>query len=323
MVIALGLVLSLCSITLSFAVEAQQSVKPYRVAVLGLPSPTSAGPARLRQELRDLGYIEGGNIVFDYFWAEGRIDRLPDLATRAVALNPDAIVAFSSDATRAAKQATATIPIIMAQVSDPVGSGFVSSLARPGGNITGVTDFGIELAAKYMELLNAIAPEAARIGVLVSDNPVHPSQVKVIEDVATRYGRMILPVMDSSPEQLEPAFALLAKQNARALIVLGGVTQGAQREKITELAVRARLPTIFPTRTWTVAGGLVSYGPSIPDTFKMTAAYIDKVLKGAKPANLPVQQPTKFELVINLKTAKAIGLTIPPSLLLRADEVVQ
>jgi putative ABC transport system substrate-binding protein len=308
-----------------FTVEGQQA-KVYRVGLLLQASPPTPETRQiLREMLQDLGYIEGRNLVIDRRWAEGKNERFPSLAVELAALKPDAIVADSTPAAIAAARATATIPIVMVNVSDPVGSGLVASLAHPGGNVTGTTDFGIELAVKSVELIHAAVPKATRLAVLMSDNPVHPAQLKEIQDAAKRRGLTALPTMVRSSEEFEKAFASMAKQNAGALIVLGGAPFGTpqQRDKLIELAAKIKLPTMYPTRWWVEAGGLMGYGPSLSFRWGRTASYVDKILKGAKSADLPVEQLTEFHLAVNLKTAKAFGLTIPPSLLQRADEVIQ
>jgi putative tryptophan/tyrosine transport system substrate-binding protein len=322
--LALGALLALCVPYLSFSAFAQQPTQVHRVAFLSMVSPNSSEAVPIfKKEFRDLGYIEGQNLAIDVRWAEGRTERLPSLAAELVALKPDVIVTFTTDGALAAKQATTSIPIVMMQVSDPVGSGLIASLAHPGGNITGITDYGVDLTAKYVELIRAVAPKAVRIGILMSDTPIHPPQVKGIEAAAKSLGLTVLPAMERSNEELEQAFPSLAKDGAGALIVLGGSRQASQRARIAELAVKFGMPTLFPIRTYVEKGGLMSYGPNLPATYKLSAKYVDKILKGAKPADLPVEQPPTFELVINLKTARALGITIPQSLLLRADEVIQ
>ena len=305
--------------------EAEQA-KVYRIGVLEQASPPPGSkPGGLRMGLRDLGYIAGQNFVFVTRGAEGKNERFPGLAVELVALKPDVIIADSTPAALAAMRATATIPIVMVNVSDPVGSGLVTSLARPGGNVTGVTDFGTELAVKEVDLLHTAFPAIIRVAVLMSDNPVHPSQLKAVQEAAKRIGLTILPTMSKSIEGADEAFASMAKDKAGALIWLGGApfSTEAQRDKLIDLAAKARLPALYPSRSFVEAGGLLSYGPDPVDKRRQTAAYVDKILKGTKPADLPVQQPIEFELVINLKTAKALGLTVPQSILLRADVVIQ
>jgi putative ABC transport system substrate-binding protein len=313
-------------VALSLAAIAEQP-KIYRVGVLSQGSPPPPGskplPGGFRMTLRDFGYIEGQNLILELRGAEDKNERLPALAVELVALRPDVIVADSTPAALAAKGATSTIPIVMVNVSDPVGVGLVASLGRPGGNITGVTDFGIETAAKQVDLLHALVPGATRVGVLMSDNPVHLLQFRAIEAAAKRVGLTMLPTMVRSPEGIETAFASIARQNAGALIWLGGAggSSDQQLENLVGLAAKARLPALYGDRWSVEAGGLMGYGPNHARMFRTAASYVDKILKGIKPANLPVQQPTEFELVINLKTAKALGLAIPQSLLLRADVI--
>ena len=308
------------------AAETQQT-KVFRIGFLnqGSPPPPGSKPGILPMALHDFGYVDGRNLVIDRRWAEGKNDRFPNLAVELVALKPDAIVADSTPAAIAAAHATTTIPIVMVNVSDPVGSGLVASLARPSSNVTGTTDFGTELAAKGVDLMHATVPKATRIAVLMSDNPAHPVQLKEIQDAAKSIGLTVLPTMTRSSEEFEKAFASMAKQGAGTLILLGGAPFSTQRQrhKLFELAAKTKLPTMYPSRSFVIEGGLLSYGPSLLWRYKTTAIYVDKVLKGVKPSDLPVQQPSEFEMVINLKTAKALGLTIPPSVLGRADEVIQ
>jgi putative tryptophan/tyrosine transport system substrate-binding protein len=306
-----------------FTVEAQE-VKIYRVGVLFQGSPPTI-PLALTRTLRDAGYIEGRNIVFDWRWAEGKNERFSSLAAELVALKPDVIVADTTPGTIAAKRATATIPIVMIGPADPVGSGLVTSLARPGGNVTGVSSLENELHVKGVELLHAVVPTATRMAVLMSDNPVHPSQLNVIQGAAKSFGLTVLPTMVRSSEDFEEAFGAMAKQKAGALIVLGGTTVSppAQRDKLVELAAKTKLPAKYPTRWWVDAGGLLSYGVNSAKNWSIAATYVDKILKGAKPTDLPVQQPREFELVINLKTAKALGLTIPQTVLVQSTQVIQ
>jgi putative ABC transport system substrate-binding protein len=327
-IIVLAALLSLCpGIGCGDKVAAQQPAKTYRVAYLATTSSNSAASkaafAVLKKALQDLGYEEGRNLTLDARWSEGSVERAQSLAAELVALKPDIIIAATTPGTAAARQATSTIPIVMVLVSDPVGAGFVSSLAHPGANITGITDYGIDLAAKYVELARTLAPRGTTIGVLLSDNPVHQFQLKLIRDAAATMALTVVPLMGRSPEELETAFALAKKENAAALIVLGGPPHNSLREKIADLAVKSRLPSIFPARPYVDVGGLLSYGPNNLSQFGLAATFVDKILKGAKPADYPVQQPVEFELVINLNTAKAISVTIPQSLRLRADYLIQ
>jgi putative ABC transport system substrate-binding protein len=305
---------------------AQQPTKVYRIGVLSpnaRESPTSrAVYDELRNSLGELGYAEGRNIVIDARWAEGRTERLPALAAELAALKPDLLVATTTQATLVAKQAAPAMPIVMVNVTDPVGFGLVASLARPDGNVTGLTDFGLELSLKSVELVRELIPKATRIAVLMSDNPVHPFQLREIQSAAKRFEITIVPASAMTTDELEKAVTF-AKANAAALIVLGGGLQSGNREKISELAKEAKLPTVAYVRPYVDAGALASYGQKVLPQYRLAATYVDKILKGAKPADLPVEQPTKFELILNLKTAKSIGIVIPQSLLLRADEVIQ
>jgi len=279
----------------------------------------------LTNTLHELGYIEGHNIVIDRRWADSKMERFPILATELVALKPDVLVATSTPGGLAAQRATATIPIVLAEVSDPVGNGLVASLAHPGGNITGVTDFGIELAAKELDVLHTLFPKATRFAVLMSDNPVHPFQLRAVEDAARAIGLSITAERVTSLEELDGTFASMAKNNVGAFILLGGppFTSDASVAKIVSLAAKTKLPGMYPNRFRVERGGLLSYGPNRPHIWRRAAIYVDRILKGANPGDLPVEQPGEFELVINLKTAKALGLTIPRSLLARADQVIE
>jgi putative ABC transport system substrate-binding protein len=324
----LCLVMTICSSAMSFAAEEQSPARVYRIGWL---TPQAYVQNQLGdgnrgtfiRTMNDLGYVEGRNLVIDFRYADGRNDLLPSLVAELIALKPDVIVAVTTPATDAVRQATTTIPIVIVQVSDPVGSGFVTSLAHPGGNITGITDFGIDLASKYVELAHAILPEATRIGVLMADNSIHPAQLKSTQDAAARLGITVLPTMDRSDVELEQGFATLTKERADALIVLGGSPMGPQAGRIAELAAQAKLPVLYPDRWYVTKGGLLSYGPSYPDMYTVAAAYVDKILKGVKPVDLPIEQPKRFELVINLTTAKALNLQIPRLVRLRADELIQ
>jgi len=318
---ALGLLLA------PLAGEAQQ-VKVHRVGILMQSSrPIPSGqPGVFPAALIDLGYIEGQNIVFDWRWAEGKNERFPSLAAEVVALKPDVIVADTTAGLLAAKRATATIPIVMVQAADPVGSGLVASLARPGGNVTGAANLESELLGKGVELVHAVVPKATRMAVLMSDeNPVHPSQLKKIQDAASGIGLTVLPTMVRSSEDFEEAFRSMAKQRAAALMLLGGApfNTPTNRAKLVELAAKTKLPAMYLGRAFVDAGGLMSYGSSSLKHWRLAAVYVDRILKGAKPADLPVQQATDFELVINLKTARALGLTIPQTVLVQATQVIQ
>jgi putative ABC transport system substrate-binding protein len=305
--------------------DAQAPVRIYRIGWLSADAPGSnrfvVDP--FKKELNALGYVEGQNLIVEFRYGDGNTARLPGLAAELVALKPDVIIAGTTDAALAAKRATSTIPIVMTFVSDPVGAGIVSNLAHPGGNVTGMTDFGVDLAAKPVEMIRAVAPKVRRVGVLTSDNPSHPAQLKVLQDAASGADLTLVPIRAKTTEDLEMAFTSLSRENVGALIVLGGAPQSSQRGEIAAQGIKHRIPTIALTRPYVAAGALLSYGASIQDSYILPAIYVDKILKGAKPGDLPIAQPTNFEMVINLKTAKALGITIPQSLLLRADQVIE
>ena len=277
-----------------------------------------------RQGLRELGYVEGQNIAIEHRAAEWKYERLPGLAAELVRLKVDVIVAASGPATEAAKQATRTIPIVFTVSGDPVAEGFVASLARPGGNLTGLATISPELVGKQLEMLKAVAPKVSRVAVLQNpDQPSHASAVRQAEDPARALGVQLQVLKARTPAEIEAAFAAMSSQRAGGVLVLRDAVFRAQRAQIVALAAKSRLPAVYGLREEAEAGGLMAYGASVPQMFQRAATYVDKILKGAKPADLPVEQPTKFEFVINMKTAKALGLTIPPSVLGRADEVIQ
>jgi putative ABC transport system substrate-binding protein len=276
-----------------------------------------------RQGLRELGYVEGQNIAIESRWTEGKDDRLPALAADLVRSKVDIIVAETGAATRAAQQATRTIPIVMSLVNDPVGSGLVASLARPGGNVTGLTIMSPDLVGKQFELLKAVVPKVSRVALLRHpDNPASAAQLREAEAAAQALGVRLQTLEARSPQEIDGAFAAMTRERAGALLVIPDTLFWSQRRQIVDLAVKRRLPSIRIGEAYAEAGGLMSYGPSYRDLERRAATYVDKILKGANPADLPVAQPTKFELVINLKTAKAIGLTIPQPLLQRADQII-
>jgi putative tryptophan/tyrosine transport system substrate-binding protein len=282
-------------------------------------------PEAFRQGLRDLGYVEGRNVMIEYRDAEGELERLRALAAELVALKVDVIVASAYPGTLAAKNATSTIPIIMVAVADPVRMGLIASLVRPGGNITGLTLLaGTEIVGKHLELLKEAVPNLSRVAVLWnSANPMHALRLREVE-VAGRSLRVKLQILKAQgPEEFDSAFAAMTRERAGALYVVGDPVLSRHRKRLAELAAKSRLPAVYELKDHAEAGGLMAYGPSLLDMYRRAATYVDKILKGAKPADLPVEQPTKFELVINLKAAKALGLTIPQSLLARADEVIQ
>src|SRR5262245_35406109 len=283
-----------------------------------------AGFESFRQRLRELGYVEDQSIVFFVRTADGRAERYPDLAAELVQLRVDVILAQGNAALAALKQATTTIPIVMAQVGDPVGSGFVASLARPGGNITGLSNMAEGVSGKWVELLKEISPKTTRLAVLRdSQLGAHEAMWKEIQTASQALNVTPLAWEVRGPDDIERTFLAVGAERINALIVLPYPVAGQNRRLIVDLAAKHRLPGIYAFREFADAGFLMTYGPSNADLYRRAASYVDKILKGAKPADLPVEQPTKFELVINMKTAKAIGLTIPPSLLGRADEVIQ
>jgi putative ABC transport system substrate-binding protein len=277
-----------------------------------------------RQGLRDLGWVEGQNIIVEYRWAEGRFDRLPDLMAELVHLKVDLIVAPTSIYTGAARRATSTIPIVFVSHADPIGSGHVASLARPGANATGLTIIMSETMAKSLELLKATIPGLTRVAVIWDPaTPSHIPGLKAVEAVGRTLDLRLQPLAVRSATEFDSAFSAIVRERAGAVLVLSTPLYMGESKRLAELALTHKLPTMFGPREHVEAGGLLSYGPDRADLYRRAAAYVDKILKGANPADLPVQQATKFELVVNLKTAKALGLTIPQSALLRADEVIQ
>jgi putative tryptophan/tyrosine transport system substrate-binding protein len=305
--------------------EAQPPGKVWRIGMLEATPPAlnAAYLEAFRQGLRELGYVEGQNFVIEYRSADGRPERFPDLATELVRLKVDLIVTRGTPATLAAKQATGSIPIVMASSGDPLGLGIVSSLARPGGNVTGLTTVTVELGGKRLELLKEAIPRIARIAQLANTtNPASATQWRQIEEAARSLGLEPQLLDVRKPEDLARAFDTAIKRRADAVIVANDTLTQSNLRRIVDLSAKHRLPSMYASREFVDAGGLMAYGTNFPDRYRRAATYVDKILKGAKPADLPVEQPTKFEFVINLKTAKALGLTIPQSLLLRADQVI-
>ncbi len=306
--------------------DAQQPARVYRIGVLppGPISPRMHLWEAFRQGLRDLGYVEGENISLVIRSPEERPERLPALAAELVGLKVDVIVTATEPGVQAAKEATKAIPIVMAVSLDPVGSGLVSSLARPGANITGLSTITPELAGKRLELLREVAPSASRVGVLsVPTSLVDAAQRKQAEVAARSLGVQLQGLEVRSPNDFERAFQTATRARAGALLTLDSPFFFTHRKRIVDLAAKSRLPAVYGLTEYAEAGGLMAYGASIPDMYRRAATYVDKILKGAKPADLPVEQPTRFKLVVNLKTAKTLGLTIPPSVLIRADQVIQ
>jgi len=323
--VLLVVVLSMACLAMPLAGEAQHPAgKMARIGVLLNLYPTDAEPPQaLRQGLRELGYVEGQNIVIDWRYELGRTDRLPALATELVRLKPDVIVADVTTSVRAVMQATATIPIVMTNSADALGSGLVSNLGHPGRNVTGLTLMLAEMSSKRLELLKEAVPNISRVAVLWDQAlPWHPQMLKTVEAAAPALHLQTIPVTVRNREDFGNAFAEVTKARANALFVSETMTAAARRQLI-DFAGKNRLATMFNNRDYVVAGGLMSYAPSFPATFRQAARYVDRILKGAKPGDLPVEQPTKFEFVINVKTAQTLGLRLPPAIVSRADEVIR
>ena len=314
-------------LTAPLATEAQQAGKIYRLGILGnVPLSDSEGArlwGALTQGLRDLGYVEGQNLIVEHRSSEGRFERLPGLAAELVRLKPDVIVVPNASNALAARDATHTIPIVAVNF-DPLATGLAASFARPGGNVTGLSLIAPEIVGKQLELLKEIVPRVSRVAMLW--NPINrtaPLFLDQAKGAARTLGLQLQSVQARRPEDIESAFANVSRERAGALLVLPDAMFIVRRKRIADLAARNHLPTMYTGREYMEPGGLAFYGPSMVDNFRRAAVYVDKILKGAKPADLPVEQPTKFELVINLKTAKALGLTIPQSILVRTDEIIQ
>ena len=310
----------------SLAAHAQQPDRMRRIGVLmNLAADDAEGQARIAafvQALQRLGWSDGRNLRIDHRWAAGDTDRFHRYAEELLALAPDVILAAATPSVQALQQATRTVPIVFAIVADPVGAGFVDSLARPGGNLTGFTPFEYGMSGKWLELIKELAPRVTRVAVL-RDLTIGLGQLGAIQSVAPSLGIELRPVNVRDADEIERSIAAFAQGSNGALIVTASTSAIIHRELITTLAARNKLPAVYYTRYWVAGGGLMSYGPDFRDQFRQAAAYVDRILKGEKPADLPVQAPTKYQLVINLKTAKALGLTVPDSLLARADEVIE
>ncbi len=322
-----ALTFALCAMLFALCLPAQAQQPAKKIPRIGYLSATSPQPRdeTFRQGLRELGYVEGQTIAIEWRFAEGKRDRISQNAAELVRLNVDVIVTTGPSDTRAAKQATAMIPIVMAQDSDPVGSGFVTSLARPGGNITGLSNLASEISGKRLELLKEIVPRLSRVGILeTSIEPGTAQALKETELAAAAYKVHLEHLEIRDLKNLESSFnRAMRKTHPDALLVLPSVVFVVQRTQIAEIAAKSRLPAIYTRGEFVEAGGLMSYGVSINELWRRAATYVDKILKGAKPADLPVEQPTKFEFIVNLKAAKQIGLTIPPNVLVRADRVIR
>ncbi len=317
-----ALALNAMLLALSFFAEAQH---PGKISWIGYLAGAGSGPSpAFIQGLRDLGYVEGKNIAFVYRTTEGKSERTADLAAELVRLKVDIIFADVTGAALAAKKATSTIPIVIASITDPVGTGLVASLARPGGNVTGLTNVTAELGGKMVEMLKEIAPKVTRVAILRTEGAVNDIFVKETEAPARALGVQLIPVVVLRPDDFEGAFRAMTKERANGLVNrLPSSVYSPHFKRLAELAMKNRLPSIHSAPTWVDAGGLISYGQDPNTSYRRAATYVDKILKGAKPADLPVEAPTKFEFVINLTTAKALNLTIPQSVLYRADKVIK
>jgi putative ABC transport system substrate-binding protein len=310
------------ALTWPLAARAQQP-KVWRIGFIASVPPTPAMLSAFRDGMRGRGYVEGQNLSIDVRWPQGSFDQDPSVVTELVNSNVDVIVAWATPATIAARRATSTIPIVMAAVGDPVGSGFIASLARPGANITGLTNISVDLSAKLMELFAELVPGMKRVGVVHNpNNPAVTMALRETEDAVRKLNMQVQVVNAQTSDEFDRAFAQLSAESVDSVVLLGDPTVIEHSRRIAELAQSARLPTAFQRRENVDAGGLFSYGPDLNSQFRQAAFYVDRILKGEKPAELPVMQPTKFELVINLKTAKALGLTVPLIMQMTADEVI-
>jgi len=324
---AIGIIALVCAIlTAPLTADAQQAAKAPRIGLLwgGSPSAVPQQYEAFRQGLQELGWVEGQNIVIEHRAADNRNERLPKLAAELVQMDVRVILAINAAAARAAKQATSTIPIVMVAVGDPVRYGLVTSLARPDANVTGLAFLANELIAKQLQLLKEAAPKVARVGVFVNrTNPAATSYLEDAQAAAQALGLKIIPAEVRGADDFDGAFSMIVRERGDALLVAPEALIFSQRQRIVAFADRQRLPTVFGSTVFMKAGGLMAYSASSVEIHRRAATYVDKILKGAKPGDLPVEQPTKFEFVINLKTAKALGLTIPQSVLIRADEVIR
>ncbi len=313
-------------LALPHAAEAQHTATMARIAYLSQASAENdvTYVAAFRQGLRELGYLEGKTIVIEQRYAAGRTERLPALAAELVGLKVDVFVVFGVAAVHAVKKASPNAPIVLPNLTDPVAAGFAASLARPGGSVTGLSDFHPATVTKRLELLKELVPSASRVGVLFNPaNPSHPQQLRDLQAAAPTLGMAIHGLEIRQASDIDKAFGTIAKERIEALLLLGDVLLSTHQRKIAEFALNKRLPAMYTIRAFVDAGGLIAYGTHFPDMWRRAAAYVDKILKGAKPADLPIEQASRFELIVNLKTAKALGLTIPPAVLLRVDQVIE
>lgn len=324
LVIALGA----SALAAPFGAFAQQQGIAWRVGFLagrGRPAAHDPNPFQeFSNGMREFGYVEGKNLAIEWRYTDGNLERLPRLAAELVQLKVDVIVAIGPQATDAAQKATSTIPIVMVVSLDPVASGLVASLARPGGNITGLSNYSVDLGPKHLEMLQSMAPKLSRVAILVNpSNSSHAALIKSVETAAQKLGVKILPLEARAPRDFENAFSRMAKEKPGAVIVMLDPVFIRNRREIAELAAKHRMPSISAFREYVEDGGLMSYGQSLTDQYRYMATFVDKILKGAKAGNLPVEQPTKYEMYINRKTAKTLGLTIPRSLLISADKIIE
>ena len=323
------LLIGLCLVTLSsaFATRAQQP-KVSRIGILSARSrSTPANPepyfGAFVQGMRELGYVEGKNLAIEWRYADGKHERLPGLAAELVRMKVEVIVSHATPGTEALQRATNTIPIVMTSFSDPVGGGFAKSLARPGGNITGLSIMTVDLSTKQLELLKIMLPALSRVALVMDPGmSFHPAVLRSVQAAAQTMGIQVVPVQTGNPQEIERVFEKMAREGVNAAILAASSLYTQQRRQIAELEVKHRVPTINPARENVEAGSLMSYGTNIADSYRRAATYVDKILKGARPGDLPIEQPTTFHLAINAKTAKVLGLRIPPELRLRADEVI-
>jgi putative ABC transport system substrate-binding protein len=304
--------------------RAQQPARIPRIGLIGERSSSDSFVVAFRQALRELGYVEGRNVVVEFRSTNGQLGRVPEIARELVGMPVDVLVVGGGVSAQHAKAVTLTVPIVFATVGDPAGIGLVASLARPGGNLTGMSNLQSELGGKQLELLKEVAPRIARVAVLYNpDSPISPAVVRNVQDAARRLAVELVFMDVRGPDELPGALAALAQRRVDALLVLSDPVFGSQLAKIAQAAARLRLPAVYSHRGFAEAGGLLAYGPNFEDNYRRAASYVDRILKGAKPADLPVQQPTKLELIVNAKAAKALDLAIPQPLLLRSDDVVQ
>jgi putative tryptophan/tyrosine transport system substrate-binding protein len=326
MIAKLFFIVAACALITSSTSHAQPKAHVPRVGYLGTSSASLETDLvkAFREGLRDLGYVEGQNIVIDYRWAEGNYERFPDLVADLVKAKVDVILTAGTPGAFAAKRATQTIPIVMAVTGDAVATGLVASLARPGGNLTGLTTMVPDLEGKRLEILREVLPKLATVVVLLNtSNPLTAVQWEQSKTGAKALGIQLQPVELQRPEDFKDAFARITRHRPDAITMVADRFQLAHRAQIVDFVAKTRLPAMYPYKDFVVAGGLMSYGPSYEDLFRRSATYVDKILRGARPSDLPIEQPTKFEFLVNLKTAKTLGVPIPPSLLLRADHVFE